>query len=84
MSKRFLDDAYDGLFGGRWALYRWSLICLLMWLCTILLFYRGSETLGYQFAFGAIFPSMVAFDMWDARLTGKSSGRLKRFIQRKF
>ena len=84
MRKQFVDDAYNGLFSGRWAIYRWSLICLLMWLIALMCLYRGLDVLGYQFLFGAIFPSAIAFDMWDARLTGKSAGRLKRFIQRVF
>lgn len=84
MSKKFLDDAYDGLFGGNWALYRWSLICLFCWLNMALCFYRGYEALGYQFVLVAIITSLMAFDMWDAKLTRKSSGRLKRFLHRKF
>lgn len=84
MSDRFLSDAYKGLFGGHWALYRWSLICLFCWLNGILCLYRDYETLAYQFLSVAVLVSAVAFDMWDAKLTGKSSGRLKRFIQRIF
>lgn len=84
MRKQFLDDAYIGLFGGRWALYRWSLICLFLWLDAVLCFYKGLETIGIQLVLPAIMISLMIIDMWDAKITGKSSGRLKRFIHRVF